>query len=104
MADLLAPLRAHAPFDELEPAAFEFLAKHLELAYYARGAVLVSPETGPVERLFIVKQGVVRGSGGRADVMERLGEHLEPEMVEPELMARLREAVDLIERRGKPRG
>jgi hypothetical protein len=25
-------------------------------------------------------------------------------MVEPELVARLREAVDLIERRGKPRG
>jgi len=39
-----------------------------------------------------------------ADLMERLGEHLEPEMVEPELMARLREAVELIERRGKPRG
>jgi hypothetical protein len=39
-----------------------------------------------------------------ADVMERLGEHLEPEMLEPELVARLREAVDLIERRGKPRG
>jgi hypothetical protein len=39
-----------------------------------------------------------------ADVMERLGEHLEPEMVEPELVARLREAVDLIERRGKARG
>ena len=38
-----------------------------------------------------------------ADVMERLGEHLEPEMVEPELMARLREAVDLIERRSKAR-
>ncbi len=74
MADLLAPLRAHAPFDELEPAALEFLAKHLELAYYARGAVLVSPETGPVERLFIVKQGVVRGSGGRADVMLGPGE------------------------------
>jgi hypothetical protein len=39
-----------------------------------------------------------------ADLMERLGEHLEPEMVEPELVARLREAVELIERRGKPRG
>jgi hypothetical protein len=39
-----------------------------------------------------------------ADVMERLGEHLEPEMVEQELVGRLREAVDLIERRGKPRG
>jgi hypothetical protein len=39
-----------------------------------------------------------------ADLMERLGEHLQPEMVEPELMNRLREAVELIERRGKPRG
>jgi hypothetical protein len=39
-----------------------------------------------------------------ADVMERLGEHLEAEMVEPELVTRLREAVDLIERRAKPRG
>ncbi|HEV8252060.1 MAG TPA: hypothetical protein VGQ66_01645 [Candidatus Limnocylindria bacterium] len=39
-----------------------------------------------------------------ADLMERLGEHLEPEMVEADLVTRLREAVDLIERRGKPRG
>ena len=39
-----------------------------------------------------------------ADVMEHLGEHLEPEMVEPELVVRLREAVDLIERRSSPRG
>jgi hypothetical protein len=39
-----------------------------------------------------------------ADVMERLGEHLEPEMVEADLVTRLREAVELIERRGKPRG
>ena len=38
-----------------------------------------------------------------ADIMERLGEHLDPEMVEPELVTRLREAVDLIERRGKTR-
>ena len=39
-----------------------------------------------------------------ADVMERLGEHLEPEMLEQELVTRLREAIELIERRGKPRG
>ncbi len=38
-----------------------------------------------------------------ADMMERLGEHLEPEMIEPELLTRLREGVDLIERRAKPR-
>jgi hypothetical protein len=34
-----------------------------------------------------------------ADMMERLGEHLTPEMVDPELVGRLREGVELIERR-----
>jgi hypothetical protein len=38
-----------------------------------------------------------------ADIMERLGEHLEPEMVDGELVRRLREGVDLVERRAKPR-
>jgi hypothetical protein len=27
MADLIASLRAHAPFDEMEPAALEFLGR-----------------------------------------------------------------------------
>ncbi|MDP9270334.1 MAG: hypothetical protein M3P14_05080 [Chloroflexota bacterium] len=39
-----------------------------------------------------------------ADVMERLGEHLDPEMVDLELVNRLREGVELVERRAKPRG
>jgi hypothetical protein len=39
-----------------------------------------------------------------ADMMERLGEHLEPEMVDGELVQRLREGVDLVERRSKARG
>ncbi|HET8587520.1 MAG TPA: hypothetical protein VFM74_06545 [Candidatus Limnocylindria bacterium] len=34
-----------------------------------------------------------------ADMMERLGEHITPEMVDAELVGRLREGVDLIERR-----
>ena len=38
-----------------------------------------------------------------ADMMERLGEHLGPEQIEPELVARLREGVELIERRSKAR-
>jgi hypothetical protein len=38
-----------------------------------------------------------------ADIMERLGEHLEPEMAEPELLTRLREGLELIERRTKAR-
>ena len=67
MADLIAPLRAHPPFDELEPAALEFLSKHLQVAYYPRGALVVGPQSGAVSRLYIVKQGSVRGSGGAAD-------------------------------------
>ncbi len=34
-----------------------------------------------------------------ADLMERLGEHIEPEMVDAELVARLHEAVERIQRR-----
>jgi hypothetical protein len=36
-------------------------------------------------------------------MMERLGEHLEPEMIDAELVGRLREGVELIERRSKAR-
>jgi hypothetical protein len=39
-----------------------------------------------------------------ADVLERLGEHLEPEMVDGDLVNRLREGVELVERRSKARG
>jgi hypothetical protein len=35
--------------------------------------------------------------------MERLGEHLEPDMLEPELVQRLREGVERVERRVKAR-
>jgi CBS domain-containing protein len=72
--DLIAPLRAHAPFDEMEPEALEFLARHLSLAYHPRGEAIVGPEGGVVDRLRIVKQGAVRGSGGTADVLLGAGE------------------------------
>ena len=38
-----------------------------------------------------------------ADMLERLGEHLDPEMVDADLVTRLREGVDLVERRTKSR-
>jgi len=74
MADLIAPLRAHPPFDEMESSALQFLAGHLEVAYYPRGGLVVGPESGTVGRLYIVKQGSVRGSGGAADVLLGPGE------------------------------
>jgi hypothetical protein len=36
-------------------------------------------------------------------MLERLGEHLDPDMLDAELVTRLREGVDLVERRTKPR-
>jgi CBS domain-containing protein len=66
---LIAPLREHAPFDEMEPEALDFLARKLALAYYARGAAITEPERGIADRLYIVKQGRVK-----ADTMFGPGE------------------------------
>jgi hypothetical protein len=38
------------------------------------------------------------------DIMERLGPYLEPDSVDEESLTRLREAVQLIERKTAPRG
>jgi hypothetical protein len=38
-----------------------------------------------------------------ADMIERLGEHVTPEVVDPEIVGRLREGIELLERRAKPR-
>ena len=38
-----------------------------------------------------------------ADMLERLGEHLEPEMIDAELVTRLRDGMELVERRTKAR-
>ncbi len=56
---LIAALREHAPFDEMEGTALEFLERKLALAYYPRGAVITEPERGVANRLYIVKQGRV---------------------------------------------
>jgi CBS domain-containing protein len=75
MKSLIIPeLRAHAPFDELEPEALDYLAQRLRLAYHARGELIVGPDSGEVDRLRIIKQGAVRGSGGPADVLLGPGE------------------------------
>jgi CBS domain-containing protein len=72
----LDALRGHAPFDEMDEASLRFLAGKLALAYYPRGADILGPGSGPVDRLLIVKQGTVRGSPaapGQASVDLLLG-------------------------------
>jgi CBS domain-containing protein len=71
---VIPELREHAPFDELEPEALDYLARQLRLGYYARGELILGPDSGVADRLRIVKQGAVRGSGGPADVLLGPGE------------------------------
>jgi CBS domain-containing protein len=54
-------LTPHAPFDRMEPEALHLLASRLRLAYYPKGATVIAPARDPVTRLYIVKQGAVRG-------------------------------------------
>ena len=61
-APILDFLRRHTPFDQMAPAHQELLAKRLRLGFYAQGESIVSPELGPADRFYIIKQGRVRGS------------------------------------------
>ncbi|MCU0936303.1 MAG: DUF294 nucleotidyltransferase-like domain-containing protein [Gammaproteobacteria bacterium] len=61
LAPVLEFLSKHAPFSHMAPADLEFLAARLSLGFYPRGAPIVGPQDGPASRLFIIKQGRVRG-------------------------------------------
>jgi CBS domain-containing protein len=61
-------LSRFAPFDSMAKEHLIWLAERLKLAYYGKGEVLISPETGDVKRFYIIKQGAVQveqtGTGG----------------------------------------
>ena len=51
---MIAALREHAPFDEMDEAALRFLAARLRLAYYPCGELVVGPASGAGDRLYIL--------------------------------------------------
>ncbi len=61
LAPVVEFLSRHAPFDRMAPAPLQYLARHAELAFYAKGETITEPARGPAERFFIIKQGRVRG-------------------------------------------
>ena len=63
-------LRRHAPFDRMERGDVEWLAARLEVGYYAKGEVVLSPEQGDAHKFFIIKQGVVQGEQGVVQAQE----------------------------------
>jgi CBS domain-containing protein len=75
----IAALRGHAPFDRMDADSLRFLADRVTLAYYARSTLILGPDGVPVDRLYILKQGQVRGRGSpsgepAADVVLGTGE------------------------------
>lgn len=60
-------LQAHPPFDRMEAEALCFLAEHVTLAHYPKGARILSSEMGVARALYILQHGRVRvRSGGGA--------------------------------------
>lgn len=63
-----------APFDAMAQEHLVWLAQHLQLTYYAKGEVLLSPHDGQVQRLYIVKQGEIHGEQDGEDAWVMLHE------------------------------
>lgn len=52
----------HAPFDRMERPHLLWMLERMQLAYYAKGEVIASPQQGPATRFLVIKQGLVRGT------------------------------------------
>lgn len=75
-APLVDTLRRFAPFDRMDEADLDFLARYGNRATYPAGTVLGSPDLGPPGRLFVLLSGRVRGeitAGGKPTAAWELG-------------------------------
>ncbi len=61
LAATIDHLARFAPFDAMSPEDLAWLVERLKLGYYAKGEIILAPAHGEVDRLFIIKQGVVQG-------------------------------------------
>lgn len=60
VAAALRFLGEHMPFAQMEAAALDFLARHLELGYYAEGTVIIDPAQGVPAAFYIIQRGSVQ--------------------------------------------
>ncbi len=70
---VIEQLSRYAPFDSMEAAHLEFLARRLKLGFYAKGETIIAATDGPARRFFIIKQGLVRGETDRDSGVEEDG-------------------------------
>ncbi|HRE18103.1 MAG TPA: DUF294 nucleotidyltransferase-like domain-containing protein [Rhodocyclaceae bacterium] len=50
----------HAPFDRMQAAALDYLARHLEQVHFSANEVILAPESGVVGYFYIVEHGKVQ--------------------------------------------
>ena len=60
----------HAPFDRMERSHLLWMLERMQLGYYAKGEVVVSPAQGVVDRFLVIKQGLVEGEQSVANATE----------------------------------
>jgi CBS domain-containing protein len=54
-------LQKHAPFNQMELHQLSYLVEHSEIAFYHKDDIIIGPDSGCVESLYILKKGLVRG-------------------------------------------
>ncbi len=60
----------HAPFDKMEPAHLLWMLERMQLGYYAKEEVIISPDQGVANQFLVVKQGEVHGEQKVADASD----------------------------------
>lgn len=61
VAGTIQRLRQFMPFEQMSEDDLVFLVEHSRLAFYAADEEILTPADGQVQRLYIIKQGRVRG-------------------------------------------
>jgi CBS domain-containing protein len=61
---------AHVPFDRMEPAHLMWMLERMQLGYYAKDEMIISPDQGVVDHFLVVKQGEVHGEQKVADASD----------------------------------
>jgi CBS domain-containing protein len=61
IAGVRTALEVHPPFSTMRSEDLDFVARRVELAYFAPGEVIVAPDAGPPVACWIVRDGMVTG-------------------------------------------
>lgn len=66
MSDLYAAqltfFSTHAPFDRMQQEHLLWMLARMQLDYYAKNEVIISPQQGVASKFLVIKQGLVQGS------------------------------------------